>query len=71
MTLVDPYALEMDQDYDCTHNSNPDCSYTLLRPGCARRDESAGHRDLRRQLRRLHFFVEPDRMPLMFQLCTQ
>jgi hypothetical protein len=33
-TLVDPYALEMDQDYDCTHNSNPDCSYTLYGPAC-------------------------------------
>ena len=35
MTLVDPYALEMDQDYDCTHNSNPDCSYTLYGALCA------------------------------------
>lgn len=35
MTVVDPYALEMDQDYDCTHNSNPDCSYTLYGPLCA------------------------------------
>jgi hypothetical protein len=26
-TLVDPYALEMDQDYDCVHNSNPVCAY--------------------------------------------
>jgi hypothetical protein len=34
-TLVDPYALEMDQDYDCTHNSNPDCSYTFYGPACA------------------------------------
>jgi hypothetical protein len=25
--LVDPYALEMDQDYDCVHSSNPLCSY--------------------------------------------
>lgn len=33
-TLVDPYALEMDQDYDCTHNSNPACSYTLYGPLC-------------------------------------
>jgi hypothetical protein len=23
MALIDPYALEVDQDYDCTHNSNP------------------------------------------------
>lgn len=34
-TLVDPYALEMDQDYDCTHNSNPDCNYTFYGPACA------------------------------------
>jgi hypothetical protein len=34
-TLVDPYALEMDQDYDCTHNSNPDCSYIFYGPACA------------------------------------
>jgi hypothetical protein len=34
-TLVDPYAVEMDQDYDCTHNSNPGCSYTLYGPLCA------------------------------------
>ena len=34
-TLVDPYALEMDQDYDCTHNSNPDCEYTFYGPVCA------------------------------------
>src|ERR1700733_2662779 len=27
-TLIDPYALEMDQDYDCVHNSNPSCDYT-------------------------------------------
>jgi len=34
MTLVDPFALEMDQDYDCAHNSNPSCSYTLYGPAC-------------------------------------
>jgi hypothetical protein len=34
-TLVDPYALEMDQDYDCTHNSNPGCSYIFYGPACA------------------------------------
>ncbi|MEO8843268.1 MAG: hypothetical protein ABI591_33745 [Kofleriaceae bacterium] len=33
--LVDPYALEIDQDYDCTHNSNPDCSYTFYGSLCA------------------------------------
>jgi hypothetical protein len=34
-TLIDPYALEMDQDYDCPHNSNPDCSYSFYGPACA------------------------------------
>ena len=34
-TLVDPLALEMDQDYDCFHNSNPSCAYTLYGPACA------------------------------------
>ncbi len=33
-TLVDPYALEMDQDYDCPHNSNPLCTYTTYGPLC-------------------------------------
>lgn len=33
-TLVDPLALEMDQDYDCVHNSNPDCTYTTYGPAC-------------------------------------
>jgi hypothetical protein len=34
-TLVDPFALEMDQDYDCVHNSNPACSYVFYGPACA------------------------------------
>ena len=34
-TLVDPFALEMDQDYDCVHNSNPACSYVTYGPLCA------------------------------------
>ena len=34
-TVVDPYALEIDQDYDCTHNSNPACSYTFYGAACA------------------------------------
>ncbi|HEY2747881.1 MAG TPA: hypothetical protein VGL86_24835 [Polyangia bacterium] len=34
-TLVDPDALEMDQDYDCVHNSNPSCSYVTYGPLCA------------------------------------
>jgi hypothetical protein len=33
--LVDPLALEMDQDYDCGHNSNPLCSYYFYGPLCA------------------------------------
>jgi hypothetical protein len=35
MDLVEPYALEIDQDYDCVHNSNPSCSYTFYGPLCA------------------------------------
>jgi hypothetical protein len=34
-TVVDPYALEMDQDYDCPHNSNPSCTYVFYGPLCA------------------------------------
>jgi len=34
-TLVDPSALEMDQDYDCVHSSNPSCSYVTYGPLCA------------------------------------
>jgi len=34
MTLVDPYAVEMDQDYDCVHNSNPLCTYVTYGPDC-------------------------------------
>jgi hypothetical protein len=34
MTLVDPHALEVDQDYDCPHNSNPLCAYTTYGPLC-------------------------------------
>jgi hypothetical protein len=33
--LVDPYALEVDQDYDCPHNSNPLCDYVTYGPLCA------------------------------------
>jgi hypothetical protein len=33
-TLVDPYALEMDEDYNCPHDSNPDCSYTTYGDLC-------------------------------------
>jgi hypothetical protein len=34
MSLVDPYALEMDQDYNCVHDSNPLCSYIAYGPLC-------------------------------------
>jgi hypothetical protein len=33
-SLVDPLAIEMDQDYDCVHNSNPVCSYITYGPLC-------------------------------------
>jgi hypothetical protein len=33
-TLVDPYALEIDQDYDCQHFSNPECLYSTYVDGC-------------------------------------
>ena len=42
MTLVDPYALEMDQDYDCAHSSNPGCDYTFYGPACAPETTQAG-----------------------------
>jgi hypothetical protein len=35
MTLVDPYALELDHDFDCVHNSNPACSYVVYGANCA------------------------------------
>jgi hypothetical protein len=40
--LVDPYALEIDQDYDCFHNSNPSCEYTLYGPLCAPESAAIG-----------------------------
>jgi len=33
-TLVDPLALELDQDYDCVHNSNPLCEYITYGAYC-------------------------------------
>ena len=33
-TLVEPYALEMDQDYNCTHDSNPRCTYVTYGTLC-------------------------------------
>jgi hypothetical protein len=41
-SLVDPAALEMDQDYDCVHNSNPSCSYTTYGPLCAPESAKVG-----------------------------
>jgi hypothetical protein len=41
-TLVDPSALEMDQDYDCVHNSNPSCSYVTYGPLCAPQPSKLG-----------------------------
>jgi hypothetical protein len=41
-TLVDPYALELDQDYDCTHNSNPACSYIFYGPACVPESSQLG-----------------------------
>jgi hypothetical protein len=32
--LVDPHALEIDQDYDCAHNSNPACEYVFYKKFC-------------------------------------
>lgn len=42
MTLVDPLAFEIDQDYDCTHNSNPLCSYTTYGQFCAPKPSMTG-----------------------------
>lgn len=40
--LVDPFALEMDQDYDCAHNSNPTCEYTFYGRFCFPRSTRLG-----------------------------
>lgn len=42
MTLVDPYAIEMDQDYDCVHNSNPLCDYITYGPACFPETQEVG-----------------------------
>lgn len=42
MNVVDPYALEFDHDYDCVHNSNPDCSYVFYGPVCAPESNQPG-----------------------------
>jgi hypothetical protein len=41
-TLVDPLALEMDQDYDCIHNSNPLCDYITYGPLCFPETQEVG-----------------------------
>jgi hypothetical protein len=41
-TLVDPYALEMDQDFDCVHNSNPSCSYITYGAACLPKTSKLG-----------------------------
>ncbi|MEQ1567420.1 MAG: hypothetical protein ABMA64_17390, partial [Myxococcota bacterium] len=33
-SLVDPYLVELDHDFDCVHDSNPACSYTFYGPAC-------------------------------------
>jgi hypothetical protein len=40
--LVDPLLLELDHDYDCVHNSNPLCSYTLYGNLCTPRSSKKG-----------------------------
>lgn len=40
--LVDPFAMEIDQDYDCVHASNPLCEYVLYGPACAPRTRQTG-----------------------------
>jgi hypothetical protein len=42
MTLIDPLAFEIDQDYDCVHNSNPLCSYVAYGPLCAPQPSKIG-----------------------------
>jgi hypothetical protein len=41
-TLVEPLGLEMDEDFDCVHNSNPSCDYTSYGPACALEPNLAG-----------------------------
>jgi hypothetical protein len=41
-TLVDPYALEIDQDYDCFHNSNPSCDYVAYGTACLPQASKSG-----------------------------
>ena len=41
-TLVDPYALDVDQYFDCVHNGNPQCAYTSYGPMCSPEPTSLG-----------------------------
>lgn len=41
-TLVDPNALELDQDYDCVHSSNPLCTYVTYGPYCVPQPSELG-----------------------------
>jgi hypothetical protein len=34
-SLVDPFVVEIDQDYNCFHDSNPLCTYVTTGPLCA------------------------------------
>ncbi|HEY8430189.1 MAG TPA: hypothetical protein VIL20_17530 [Sandaracinaceae bacterium] len=40
--LVDPFAFEMDHDFDCVHSSNPLCEYTFYGPFCIPRERKLG-----------------------------
>jgi len=42
VNVIDPYALEMDQDYDCVHHSNPTCAYRFYGRACLPRRRSEG-----------------------------
>jgi hypothetical protein len=41
-SVIDPFALEMDQDYDCIHHSNPSCSYIFYGRACLPRKRRPG-----------------------------
>jgi hypothetical protein len=41
-SVVDPLALELDQVYDCFHNSNPSCAYTTYGPLCTKEPSKSG-----------------------------
>jgi hypothetical protein len=40
--VVDPFALEMDHDFDCAHNSNPSCEYTFYGRFCSPQSTKRG-----------------------------